>query len=733
MLRKAELRELPEIRLTSKDIKTAKREGRERPYYSNRTRKVPYFCKFILRARTAGSILKVALFSSERIRNGFQNPQYEIFIDTDQDKYITRELDPIGNEMRWSEAMIVHFAEYWNNYGKIQKTCHSSKGTDRIVRRAISKSMSMLAAYSSYEMIQHYQQHIKDVIREKAEKKECDPWDADMALVPKTTAAFNKWLRKEALEEYFIFYRYSRKIEAGWCDYCESEVDLSKTTPRHDKPGKCPKCGKMVTFKAMGKIKTLYTRSYSAQLVQKWKDGIVIRQFVVFKSYRNREYFDPEYLVREPERVIITETDRKAYLWELYKNRIHRWCRDRGNSWIKWCRTEGKIYQPTICLINRISNGREKLFKLAEREIRDISISKWITDGADDPLTEKLLKAGLSTLFRDNFNGYGLRANEKETELYKILGIDKMRLKRLRAMDGNKYALEWLQDEKAVNTIWPDEMIRDFSVNGTTIRGGLACFIEHMTPVQIWNYLKRQWNDFGLTWDKTMAAWADYLRLAEKLGMQMDAESVFRPKDVKKAHDEAVELLESKNLQKQARDMEKRFPKVRKVYPILKKYEYSDKDYAIVAPKSSYDIVREGTILKHCVHSCDYYWQRMEIRETYILFLRRASDPGQPYYTLEVEPHGNIRQKRTTGDNQNKDFEEAKKFLAKWQRVIQKRLNAEDRKLGKKSDAMRKAELKDIRDKKKRVWHGVLQGKLLADVLEADFMPVEEEAASAAG
>ena len=33
---------------------------------------------------------------------------------------------------------------------------------------------------------------------------------------------------------------------------------------------------------------------------------------------------------------------------------------------------------------------------------------------------------------------------------------------------------------------------------------------------------------------------------------------------------------------------------------------------------------------------------------------------------------------------------------------------------------------KSVRKKQKRVWHGVLQGKLLADVLEADFMPVPE-------
>ena len=37
----------------------------------------------------------------------------------------------------------------------------------------------------------------------------------------------------------------------------------------------------------------------------------------------------------------------------------------------------------------------------------------------------------------------------------------------------------------------------------------------------------------------------------------------------------------------------------------------------------------------------------MDIRETYLLFLRRAARPDVPWYTLEIEPGGNIRQKKS--------------------------------------------------------------------------------------
>ena len=129
--------------------------------------------------------------------------------------------------------------------------------------------------------------------------------------------------------------------------------------------------------------------------------------------------------------------------------------------------------------------------------------------------------------------------------------------------------------------------------------------------------------------------------------------------------------------------------------------------------------------LQHCIHTCDYYFERINIKESYLLFLRRTGEESAPYYTLEVEPSGNIRQKRTTGDNQNKDFNQAIPFLKKWQKEIKARLTDEDKELGKKSNELRKKELAQLRKDNKTVWNGPLRGKLLAEVLEADFMDAE--------
>ena len=57
--------------------------------------------------------------------------------------------------------------------------------------------------------------------------------------------------------------------------------------------------------------------------------------------------------------------------------------------------------------------------------------------------------------------------------------------------------------------------------------------------------------------------------------------------------------------------------------------------------------------------------------------MRKADQPEKAFYTLEFEPDGTVRQKRTSGDRQNVDFNQAVSFIKKWQKAIQPRLTEE--------------------------------------------------------
>ena len=104
------------------------------------------------------------------------------------------------------------------------------------------------------------------------------------------------------------------------------------------------------------------------------------------------------------------------------------------------------------------------------------------------------------------------------------------------------------------------------------------------------------------------------------------------------------------------------------------------------------------------------------------MFLRKTEAPEKPYYTLEVEPNGTVRQKRTYYDRQNPDIEQAKVFLLRWQKQLTKKLNKEDKILAFKSRDLRRKEIEELRKKKVKVNGFGYQGKLLADILEEDLM-----------
>lgn len=194
------------------------------------------------------------------------------------------------------------------------------------------------------------------------------------------------------------------------------------------------------------------------------------------------------------------------------------------------------------------------------------------------------------------------------------------------------------------------------------------------------------------------------------------------PKDLGRAHDECILMLESKNAETEANAIAKKFPKVEKILPKIQKFEYKGEQYSIIAPKDIKDIVMEGHVLRHCVHTCDYYFARIQTNESYLFFLRKNESPDMPWYTLEVESSGNIRQKRTTGDNQNEDLKDALPFLREWQAYFKKKMTAQEKKNGRRADALRKKNYEELRKNQNTIWHGKLAGQLLADVLEMDLM-----------
>ena len=190
---------------------------------------------------------------------------------------------------------------------------------------------------------------------------------------------------------------------------------------------------------------------------------------------------------------------------------------------------------------------------------------------------------------------------------------------------------------------------------------------------------------------------------------------VYRPRELKRRHDEAVKEIEEQKAEITADEYSARFPGVEDVMKEIRgKYEYSSEKYSITVPRRCVDIVLEGRALHHCAGATDRYFDRIKQHETYICFLRRTEEPDKPYYTIEVEPGGTIRQHRGYMDEEP-EIEEVRPFLREWQQVIRRRMSEEDRERARISAVKRQENIEELKAKKNT---RVLEG-LMEDFMEA--------------
>lgn len=726
-MRKEELRKLRALPATKEMMQKGKmvKEKEKRDWQTGKIKKffVPEY-DILLRVQNLSGYKKIAVFLPKMMQTDIKTPKYEIFLNVSGCEYITRELDDTGKEVRWLTAMVCNLpgVEYYSSYCyETRKVYISTDGMHTLNALPLEHDSE---AYKGLRRLYRWQQEQKDKQTKQKEAKEQAPWDADMKLVPKLPSTFKEWMRREAASEYYMIYEYDPKGQTvGFCSKCQKNVSISN--PKHQKKTKCPSCKTTAIFKAHTRLQTLATPGYDAEIIQKIKGGIVIRAFEQEQRYRNCKYTEPYISTREYERVLIFDDGTiKKYYWGSYKMKYTRWIQSKGYTPEYYGYQEKrKLYKRNLAQLKK-----NTLMKYSAADLwptLPMPLIKYIQIEKGNPAVEMLARLGMFRLakdmIRERYDKDLLEQNA--TEIAKMLKIDKNRLNRLKMMDANIYSLRWMQYEKLANTIWPDEMVKDFG-EARFYTSEFNFIKPPISFVKCHNYLKKQAGIMDESLAQTLTTWRDYINMAEQLKMDTKIDQISRPKDLKVAHDELVLIKQSKGLKKQAKDIEKKWPKVNKQLPKLQKFEYTLGDYMIIAPKSVLDIVTEGTILRHCVHTCDYYFSRIQTDESYLFFLRKTKHPDMPWYTLEVEPSGNIRQKRTTGDNQNADFKKAVPFLKKWQQYFKQQLTKEEIELGEKANELRLENYSNLRKNGNQVWHGRLAGKLLADVLEADFMAV---------
>lgn len=316
--------------------------------------------------------------------------------------------------------------------------------------------------------------------------------------------------------------------------------------------------------------------------------------------------------------------------------------------------------------------------------------------------------------YRRYYSSHLHLSGENIEEVFAI--ADRQKINRIREMDGGEDVLEWMQwSDRTGEKISKDALLW---LTQSKLSPRDVSFIDDRMSVQkIMNYVIRQKEECykEKTAKQIVEQWKDYLSMCGKLKKHMEDEMVYRPRELKRRHDEAVAEIAAREARLEAEEYRRRFPGAEEVLcEVRERFEYENERYRIIVPQQLVDIVAEGRVLHHCAGATDRYFDRIRQRETYICFLRKVSEPELPYYTIEVEPGGTIRQHRGYLDEEP-EIEQVKPFLREWQQVLKKRLNDNDRRYAAISAVKREENIEELKAKNNT---RVLEG-LMEDFMEA--------------
>ncbi len=713
-MRKKMLMELKPLKVMSRYIADAKESEKSLIKEKGEKGKYRMYC----RAAIEKGILKVNLFAVSDIEENVKFPRYRLFISRKERRFITYD----EKLKKWRAALLESIL--WDAMINFYNIYVNDRDT-KVIQIYLKTMRPAIWA------LEEYQANIRKEQRIRHDKKLTDSWDQVMKTVPGLPKNWIAWVSKYGIMEHYIFYKYQKNgATNGYCTYCKKHVPIR--SPKYNQKGHCNICGQPVTFRSMGKSGRFCTKWYRVYLVQRRKtSGFVIRIFQARTWYKKAGYADCETTCHEEQRRIFSANGKEIsnFVYGLFKRREMRWIL----YWKPWYYTccgiqyKGNVYPYTLSDLSRHELKETGLREYALRQ-KKIDPGKYLYLWQTYPVLEQIVKAGLFQLVDDILEYRATdaikRKGRKPTE---FLSVTKKEFRRLRDMNGGAKELKWLQFEKSSGRIIKDEEIYWMAKEELEPKD-LQFVLDRMSICQVRHYLVKQSEKSGDDISHILQVWKDYLSMAGKLRLDVYDSIIYRASDLQRRHSEAVIQMEEKKKEIRRRELEEKYVGFQEQLIALKeKYEFSAGEYQIVAPKSIDDILYEGDTLHHCVNKTDNYFDRIASKESYILFLRKKENPEVPFYTLEVEPDGTIRQKRAEFDRQNKDIDEVTSFLRLWQKEIQKRLTKKDYMSAEKSRKLRQRKYQEVRDQHIVVHGGEFAGKLLADLLEKDLMGIPLE------
>lgn len=686
-----------------------------------------------------GKVITVQLANDILVLNFFQDKKLDTRYCMNTQTHEYECYDPKGNV--WSQEKVAVIAAGHDRWGCYvsdldKKWIWEPKEAHEIIEAQLKPLTRYGGRLKDIDNMEYNYTYDK---RERKEERRRERLEQLMRSIPQEPADFEEKILKAAVKEHYGFYIAKKKEYI--CSHCGAV-----SRPDENTAGTliCLGCGKEIILKKRIKQVTIHTGAVLMQPVNDQKS--VCRYYDAVVTWQpGAESIKTSEAMRvmplKGGKTISVRGERKCC--EIYYN---QYCRgsiysaysenfDKGNPGNR--RTcSGYLYPTGIkeALDDTLYEPWIRTFQQMAAAGVEANYNKmmWVWPGdAIIRMTEYLLKCRYWKLLKESSEHIGYRSYygpllPEGEDIREVFGIqDMQKIHRIREQNGGEAMVVWMQ--------WADQTGGKFTEETLKWLIGSNIDPQDITSIpasieKIRHYIIRQQEESypKLKMKAVLEQWKDYLAACIKMKRDMTDDMVTRPRELKRRHDEIMEEIRKQQMiedirrnkelaEQREKELQEKFPDAEKNLREVKGiYEYKNETYKVIVPEKLTDIMLEGQALHHCAGVTDRYYDRIQSRETYIFFLRRTEEPDTPYYTLEVEPGGTIRQHRTYLDEET-GIEQIRGFLREWQKIIKKRLTQQEKELAKISKVKREENLEELRRKNNT---RVLQG-LLEDFMEA--------------
>lgn len=532
--------------------------------------------------------------------------------------------------------------------------------------------------------------------------------------------------------EPYIFYKNDKKDRAQHCicSYCREHFtasELQRTmTPEdreflsatHNKFVKCPKCGVIAQKKQIGVVKSCSTLGgYSRTVLVKRRSE---NEVYLIYTYNTKEYLElPHY---EAEKGLIESVEYDT-LPRYEVNAIYYLTPNQQRmfkkNWYSDMWDETKIKEPfnKTFVYNFLLNKGYWLVgteKFENTFLKYLDISKYAklwercTGGYSEIPYCKIISLfaryrSLEFLEKQGFDDFVFRMLIKESEAptlydwqattpYKFFKkLSKSEIKELKENDvctrSDVYC--YLQMKAVNKKISVEEYVELKKAGGYYFEALSKKMRKYKIQIKtMLNFLNKLENgkkveDFERLKAYRVSTWLDYVEAAEACGYDLSVHNVLFPKELKTAHDEAVEVREQIRFENEKKSQAEKLKKeqdalndknnlyAKRYKKLQKAYEYSDGKYCVVIPKGATEIVLEGRALGHCVGG---YAERHIKGKTTILFMRNVEKTEEALVTIELNEES-LTVIQAHGKKNRDPSAEEQAFIDKWLKNAKRRKN----------------------------------------------------------